>query len=403
MTLISQVQTYLKDVWSDGYEDEAVRIHTLLDRIRKPDILGDLNYNYLVKYANSQNIALGDDNIAAAQNVASSSAATMFSMLPSIMTGEAILPITQLEASLRGNTYGFGSLIETEVDGEMDEFYARRAFQLYRDGTSNRGQITSIVGNVISFVNPFDAVNFMQNAPVNASVNANGSAPRVGSCLCQAVDVGGGSITVDNVAGITGLQVNDYLFFTTEISQFACEGLALLTPATAPVKGVDSFRGKDRGVDPVRLAGSRLTTAQANGTIEQNMTKLLSFIRIVGGRSDFATMNSERAMEVRVRLGAKVRYEPGGDATYGFSAFMLDTPQGPVKVLDDPDCPTTGFWVGRDGSHELATLDELVRFDETDGNWAYRKPTNNQIGVRIRSVCNYLQRAPRDFGYCPIA
>jgi hypothetical protein len=403
LTLISNVQNYLKDVWSDGYEDEAIRIHTLLDRVSKKDILGDLNYYYLVKYANSQNIALGDDTISAAQAVGSSSSAIRFAMQPSIMSGEAILPVTQLEASLRGNEFAFGSLIETEVDGMMDEFYARRAFQLYRDSYGDRGQVSTVVGNVITLLNPFDAVNFMQQMPLNASVNVTGGSPRSGTITVTAVDVSGGTITVDNAGLISGLTLNDYLFASTEIGQFGMEGLGLLTPATAPVKGSDSFRGQDRGNDPSRLAGSRLTTAQANGTIEQNMVKLLSFIRIVGGRSDFTALNSERAMEVRVRLGAKVRYEPGGDATYGFSTFMLDTPQGPVKVLDDPDCPSTGFWVGRESSHEIATLDSFVRFDETDGNWAYKKPSNNQIGVRIRSVCNYLQRQPRDFGYGPIA
>ncbi len=96
MSLITQVQQYLKDLWSDGYADEATRIHTLLDGISKPDELGDLNYWYLIKYANSQNIALGDDNIAAAQNVGSSSAAIRLTMLPSIMTGEATSRFAQL-------------------------------------------------------------------------------------------------------------------------------------------------------------------------------------------------------------------------------------------------------------------------------------------------------------------
>lgn len=402
MSLITNVQNYLKDVWADGYEDEALRIHTLLDRIRKPDILGDLNYNYLVKYANGQNISLGDDNLAAAQNVGSSSSGIRFSALVSIMTGEAILPITQLEASLKGNAYGFGSLIETEVDGTMDEFYARRAFQLYRDSYGDRGKISAINGNVLTLDNSHDAINFMQQLPLNSSVNVNGSAPRVGTITVTAVDVSGGTITVDNVALISGLAVNDYLFASTEIAQLGLEGLALCTPATAPTSG-DAFRGKDRSVDPSRLAGSRLTTAQATGTIEGNIVKLLSFIRVIGGRSDFVTLNSERAAEVRNRLGAKVRYEAGGDATYGFNTFIIDMPQGPVKVLDDPDCPSTGFWVGKDGSHEVGTMDDFVRFDETDGNWAYRKPTNNQIGVRIRSVAQYIQRAPRNFGYGPIS
>lgn len=400
MSLITQVQAYLKDVWSDGLADETTRIHTLLDRITKRDILGDLNYWYLIKYANSQNISIGDDNIAAAQAVGSSSAAIRLTMLPSIMSGEAILPVTQLEASLRGNGFAFGSLIETEVDGMMDEFYTRRAFQLYRDSFSDRGQVASIAANVVTLINPYDAINFMQNMPLNASVNVNGSAPRAGSMIITAVDMDGGTFTC---AGglVAGLAANDFLFATTEIGQFAMEGLSLLTPAVAPVGG-DSFRGIDRSVDPVRLAGSRLSAAQATGPLEQNIVKLLTYVRFAGGQSDFATMHSERAMEVRTRLGAKVRYEPGGDATYGFNTFMFDTPSGPVKVLDDPDCPTTGAWVGQESAHEIATLDEFVRFDETDGNWAYKKPSNNQIGVRIRSVANYLQRKPRNFGYTPI-
>lgn len=401
MSLISQVQNYLKDIWTDGFADEATRIHTLLDRVSKPDELGDLNYYYLVKYANSQNISIGDDNIAAAQAVGATSAAIRFSMLPSIMSGEALLPITQLEASLKGNAFAFGSLIETEVDGMMDEFVTRRAFQLYGNSYGVRGQVASIAGNVVTLINPYDAINFFQGMPLNASTSATGSGPRAGAMTITAVDVTNGTFTCSGGL-VAGLAANDYLFATTEIGQFGMEGLALCTPATAPTAG-DSFRGQDRSVDPTRLAGARLTTAQATGTIEQNMVKLLSLIRLVGGRSDFTTLNSERAMEVRTRLGAKVRYEAGGDATYGFSTFMLDTPQGPVKVLDDPDCPSTGFWVGRESSMKMPTLGEFVRIDDADGNWAYKKPSNNQIGVRIRSVCNYLQTQPRDFGYGPIS
>lgn len=402
MSLITNVQNYLKDVWATGYEDEALRIHTLLDRIAKKDILGDLDYKYFVKYANGQNISLGDDNLAAAQNVGSSSSGTRFAATVSIMTGEAILPVTQLEASMRGNEFAFGSLIETEVDGTMDEFYARRAFQLYRNSYGDRGKVGSISSNTITWANPFDAINFMQGLTCNSSANQNGTSPDVGTVTVTACDVGGGTTTFDNLGLIASMAAGRYLFASTEIAQLGLEGLALCTPATAPTSG-DSFRGKDRSVDPVRLAGSRLTAAQATGTIEQNIVKLLSFIRLVGGRSDFVTLNSERAMEVRTRLGAKVRYEAGGDATYGFNAFIIDTPQGPVKVLDDPDCPSDGFWVGKDGSHEIGTLDDFVRFDESDGNWAYKKPTNNQIGVRIRSVAQYIQRAPRNFGYGPIA
>ena len=113
-------------------------------------------------------------------------------------------------------------------------------------------------------------------------------------------------------------------------------------------------------------------------------------------------MNSDRAQEVRTRLGAKVRYEAGGDATYGFNTFMFDAPGGPVRVVDDPDCPSTATWVGNSGSHELPTLDALVRIDESDGNWAYKLPSNDKIGVRIRSVGQYLQREPRNFGVTPI-
>ncbi|HEX4355658.1 MAG TPA: hypothetical protein VHZ95_22180 [Polyangiales bacterium] len=401
MSLITQVQEYLKDIFANGFADEATRIHPMLDSMAKPDELG-LDYIYLVKYGNAQNIALGDDNLAAAQAVGTSSKALKFAMQPSIMTGEALLPVTQLEASLKGNTYAFGSLIETEVDGTMDEFYTRRGFQLYRDSYGARGQIASISTNTLTLVNAFDAINFMQGMPLNASTSENGSSPQAGSATVLSVDIDDGTITVDNASGITSLAANMYLFATTEISELGLEGFSVSTPLVAPTSG-DSFRGQDRSVDPSRLAGSRLTASQANGTLEMNIVKVLTRIRQVGGQADFSTMNSERAMEVRTRLGAKVRFDPGGDATYGFSSFMFDTPLGPIKVVDDPDCPTTAAWVGHSGSHKLPTLDAFVRIDESDGNWAIRKPSNNQIAVRIRSVGNYCQPKPRNFGVVPIS
>lgn len=400
MSLITDVDNYLKDVFATGYADEATRIHPGLDMISKPDIVG-YDFKYLIKIANSQNIAIGDDNLAAAQNVAGNSKSKRLTFNPSIMSGEALLPVTQLEISLRGSTYAFGSLIETEVDGIQDEFYNRRGFQLYRDSFSNRGQISVLSSNTITFVNALDVVNMVVGMPLAASTSATGSSPRTGTITVTAVDIDDGQVTVDSVANISGLAVNDYLFVTTEINELALEGFGLSTPLVAPVSG-DSFRGLDRSSDVARLAGSRLTSSTATGTIEQNVVKLLAKIRIVGGKANTAWMNSDRAQEVRTRLGAKVRYKDGGDATYGFNTFMFDAPGGVVTVVDDPDCPSTAFWVGNSGSHELPTLDALVRIDETDGNWAYKKPSNDQIGVRVRSVAQYLQREPRNFGVCPI-
>lgn len=402
MSLVTDVQNYLKDVFASGYADEASRIHPLTDMLAKPDIIG-FDYKYLIKIANSQAIAVGDDNLAAAQSIASGggSKSKRLTFSPSIMSGEAILPVTQLEMALRGNAYAFGSLIETEVDGMMDEFYTRRGFQLYRDSFGGRGKVASLPGsNVITTVDPLDIVNIQVGMPLRASTNANGSSPRTGTATVTAVDIDNGQFTVDATANITGLAVNDFLFVSTEIGQLALEGLSLCTPLTAPTAG-DSFRGLDRSSDVQRLAGSRLTTSTATGTLEQNLIKLIAKIRIVGGRCNFAAMNSDKAQEVRTRLGAKVRYEQGGDATYGFNTFMFDAPGGPIKVVDDPDCPSTASWVGNSASHKLPTLDALVRIDESDGNWAYKKPSNDQIGVRIRSVAQYIQEEPRNFGVTP--
>jgi hypothetical protein len=401
MSLVTDVENYLKDVFATGYADEATRIHPGLDKISKPDIVA-YDYKYLIKISNSQNIAVGDDNLAAAQAVGGSSKSKRLTFDPSIMSGEAILPVTQLELSLRGSTYAFGSLIETEVDGLQDEFYTRRGFQLYRDSFSARGQISNISGNILTVLNALDVVNLVVGMPLNASVNSNGTSPRTGTMNILSVDIDDGTITVDNAGAISGLSVNDYMFLSTEINQLALEGMGLSTPLLAPTAG-DSFRGLDRSVDVARLAGSRLTTSSATGTLEQNIIKLIAKIRTVGGKCNFAAMHSDRAQELRTRLGAKVRYMDGGSATYGFNSFMFDAPGGTIEVIDDPDCPSTAAWVGNSGSHELPTLDALVRIDESDGNWAYKKPSNDQIGVRIRSVAQYLQREPRNFGVTPIS
>ena len=403
MSLVSDVQQYLKDVFATGYADESTRIHPGLDQLPQPDIIG-FDFKYLVKIANSQAIAIGDDNLAAAQAVASGggSKSKRLTFNPSIMSGEAILPVTQLEMALRGNAYAFGSLIETEVDGMQDEFYTRRGFQLYRDSFGNRGQISNIAGNILTLADPLDVVNLQVGMPLNASTNAKGTGPRVGTMNVVSADIDNGLVTVDNAGAIAGLAINDFLFVSTEINQLALEGLALSTPLVSPTAG-DSFRGLDRSVDVARLAGSRLTSSTATGTLEQNIIKLIAKIRIVGGKCNFAAMNSDRAQEVRTRLGAKVRFDPGGDATYGFNSFMFDAPGGPIKVIDDPDAPSTACWVGNSASQKLPTLDALVRIDESDGNWAYKKPSNDQIGVRIRSVAQYLQDEPRNFGVTPIS
>jgi len=223
----------------------------------------------------------------------------------------------------------------------------------------------------------------------------DGLTPKSGTAEVTGIGTNG-TITVDDAAGISGFADNDYLFPEGEPGT-AMDGLALCTPLTEPTAG-DSFRGMDRSVNVARLAGSRV--ADDGSSTEEKMG--LGAIRCgLVGPEHVPTecyVHPLKFWEVSKRQMGKVQFgNPGAEgfrAAYGYQYIDIVTPNGPMRMFSDPDCPQNRGYGEKPENHYIHHLKDLPHF-QMQGASNYLVVYNAAaIEQRLLSWCNYVQEDP---------
>jgi hypothetical protein len=385
---LTTVAVLFKHLYMDGQTAAITqRDHPLFARIDKqPGFVGD-QFNYVLRYGNPQGVSGGFTN---SQNNSSGSKGVQLAAKRKVKYGDIVLN-GEAMAAAEGNKGAFYDLVTMETEGILQEMGDSFAFDLYRSGNGIRGQRATggLSGNAVTLVTVDDARNFKVGMTVGASPNSDGSVPRVGTTTVAQVDEDAGTVTLANAGSITSFSDLDYLFRDGDPGT-CMEGLEVLTPLTAPITG-DSFRGIDRSVDTRRLAGVRVS--DTNTTIEENAGLIAVKIAQVGQvtRPDECYLNPIRFWQVARRENAKVMYEAGADATYGFQAINIATPAGVLKCFSDPDCPTNRIRVVSSKFHYLKHLRPLPHIIDDDGLPSLRSTSADQIEARARGWVNLIQ------------
>lgn len=382
---LTTVAYIFKKTYGDGVGDAATRDHPLFFNMRKVNKFTGESFKYSVKYGNPQGIGA---TIALAQTGAASSKGLQFEASRFKKYGLITLDGEALVAAADND----GALIELvtgESDGIIGELIDSLAYDLYRDGTGKRGKRLSASTNAITLTVADDARNFKVGMTVMASANANGSSPRVGTTTVAGVDEDNGIVTLTSAAAITSFADADFLFRSGDPTT-CIEGLEVCTPLTAPTGG-DSFRTKDRSVDPSRLAGSRVN--DLTNVIEENAGLVAVKISQRGRKASQYYLNPVNFYQVVKRQGAKVEYvNGGGTADIFFETFALHTTAGTLKVYSDPDCPVDRGRVVNPDDQYLRILKDYPHVIMDDGRDSLRQTADDGIEVRCRAMGNLIQK-----------
>ncbi len=383
---------YKRDYSTRQVADMSMRDHALFASIPKEDgFVGDSHF-YALKYQNGQGVS---GTFANAQANAKSMSGKQLQAYRKAKYGVITLK-GEAMAAARNDKGSFMRLVNRETDGILKEMGDSFAFDLYRDGNGIRGRRSSASGNIITLTDAADARNFKVNMTVGADDTSTGLSPRVGTTYVTAVNLKDGTITLNSAAALIGFLDNDYLFRDGDPGT-CMEGLALLTPLTAPVYTSDSFRGIDRGSYPELLAGSRVDDTTTS--IEENAGLIGVQISTTGQSAKEVYVNPIRMFQVARRQNAKVEYQKaGGSVEWGFQYITIVTPAGALKMISDADCPTNRFYVVNPESHYLKHLDGLPHIIEDDGRPTLRAASADDIEARARGWVNYFQDVPGDFG-----
>jgi hypothetical protein len=398
-TITSVAFIYRRDYTNKAIQDLTLRDHVWWAKIHKEGGFTGKSFSYPIPYAAPQGVS---GTFSTARTNAKSSKGVQpeayryhkFGVIT--LDNEAIL-------AARGSKGAFYDLVTRETDGILQEVGDSEAFDFYRDTYGTRGRISSIAGNVITLTDPADVRNFKPGMTVIADDISTGASPRSGDFEVVAVSPKAGTVTVDNIADITGVTANDYLFRAGDPAT-CMEGLEVCTPLSAPVYLTDSFRGIDRGAFPELLAGSRLDDTALNAEIA--LSRLAVEISL-HGRShnvDEAYVHPTHFFNMSQRLGAKVEYsDGGGQANFGFQSIVLHTAAGALRVFADPDCPLNRGRVSRNGTQYIKHLGDLPHIVDLDGNMSLRQTEDNGIETRVESYKNLIQEDTAAQGVCSLA
>lgn len=398
-TLTTVAFIYKRDYSTHQIADITMRDHVWYAMEDKEDGFGGDSFLYPVRYGNPQGVS---GTFSTARTNAKGSKGVQLRALRTPKFGVVTIDGEAALAS-KGNKKAFYNLITMETDRVLEEVGDSLAFDFYRDTYGKRGRISAINGNVITLTEPEDARNFKEGMMIVADDVATGASPRSGACEVAAVNEDGGTVTVTDIADITGVTTNDYLF--REGDPGTCmEGLEVCTPLSAPVFGSDSFRGIDRGVNPSRLAGSRLDDTSLNAEVA--LGRLAVKISKLGKTHnvDQAFLNPTHFFNAAQRLNAKVEYSDGGGrANVGFQYIWIHTAAGSFRVYSDPDCPLDRGRVSRKGSQYIRHLEGLPHVIDLDGMPMLRQTEDNGIEARVEAFCNLIQDDPSAQGVCSLS
>jgi hypothetical protein len=291
---------------------------------------------------------------------------------------------------------GFIDFATMFVDVAIQACSLRAASALYRGGTGSVGQISSIVGGIITLTNPADVTQFAINQTLQAN-SVDGGSPRAALGWVIARNVMSGVIVVSNTsmggaAGApTGWTTSDFLL-TQGDNNAKYSGFQAWLPAVAPTS-TDNFYGVNRSVD-TRLYGLAYPGAQQ--PIEEAIIDAAMLVRREKGRPrHFLTNYGSEAALIKA-LGARREYvDWEGEGEIGFRGVKIQGPAGPIEVFADRNCQSATGYLLQMNTWCLYSLNPVPHiFKYGDQLEMLRLANGDASEVRVGYYANLGCRAP---------
>lgn len=364
---VTDIQYYLKELY-DGQTVATLvpKGNPLLDMMTKDTGGGGKYYPLPVNVNSAQGIG---SKFSTAQSNATAGSGKEF-----LLTYGRNFMVYRIDEETIRTATGGNTSFESAIDGEMKRLMTTYGITLSRqvwgNGGSPIGRRASANTNVITLTNPADTYNFFVGMTVNASdVDGSGGSgtARVGSTTVASVDREAGTVTLVSAAGITDFADNDYLFRAGEFQGVsATTGVKLMTGMQGWVPSSvtsTAFFGVDRTTD-TRLAGTRLSTAQTQGSSIERVRRLCAFANTVADCEARHFFVSPMQLEVcSIILGQKGYSEitlSNSTGTFGYEGIEFRASYGRIKMIADRHCPDTlGLLVNMD-EVKLVTVGDMV-------------------------------------------
>lgn len=304
----------------------------------------------------------------------------------------------------KGDPNSFLEAATTEIDGSINSLTRSLAINLYRDQSSQIGQVgaepASTAGTfVVPIATSGDISNFEVDQIINIWETKTGVTQRTSDgadSSWKIVAVNRKSqaptITLEGNYDASGdITANDYLFVEGDRG-LGMAGLEEWIPSVDP--DATLFFGVDRTSDVTRLGGNRFDGS--NMPIEEALTEGDSIVAQNGGFAlDHYFMSHNTFKDLKNALGSKVQYvDVGVTPRVSFRGVQVDGTRGPIKVIPDHNCPDNRVFGVQMEYLKLYSLGDPVQIISPDGLTMLRQASDDGAEIRHGSYLQFGSRAP---------
>ena len=296
-----------------------------------------------------------------------------------------------------------------EIDNALLALTRSIAQQVYRSGTGTVGQISASAtinssSTAVAMINPEQIVNLEVGMALAFSAT-DGGAARSGTAYVVMIDRAAGTFlcsgTVNGAPAslaslVSGVAVSDYIYQNAGDVNLAITGLAGWLAGSDIANSGDSFFGINRAADKVRLGGIKYDGSSQ--TVEEAIIDAAGVIAREGGRPDMLFISFKDFRNLVKAVGSRQIYTDvnvdEAKVRIGFTALVLNTAVGAVKVVPDLNCPVGVAFLLQMDTWKLKSLGEAVNLFDGDGLMMIRDASSDALNIRCFSYAQVSCRAP---------
>jgi hypothetical protein len=296
-----------------------------------------------------------------------------------------------------------------EIDNALLALTRSIAQQVYRSGTGTIGQISASAtinsaSTAVAMINPEQIVNLEVGMAIAFSAT-DGGAARSGTAYVVVIDRAAGTFLCSGTVNgspaslaslVSGVAVSDYIYQNAGDINLAITGLSGWLAGSDIANSGDSFFGINRAADKVRLGGIKYDGSSQ--TVEEAIIDAAGVIAREGGRPDMLFISFKDFRNLVKAVGSRQIYTDvnvdEAKVRIGFTALVLNTAVGAVKVVPDLNCPVGVAFLLQMDTWKLKSLGEAVNLFDGDGLMMIRDASSDALNIRCFSYAQVSCRAP---------
>lgn len=323
------------------------------------------------------------------------------------VTGEALKAAEGVKGALE-------NLWQREMDGILHTVKRSLAIHMQRSGTGSRGQLSagSTVGSATIFLAvTSDVTNFAVGMTLQASNGDGGALRSAGATIVlTGINRTTGALTAGGnwSAAIGAIVAGDFLVRNGDGANGGANvvitGRGGWIPPGDPGTTYNGFAipasifSLNRTSDVVRLSGNRFNCAQMS--MADAIQEMAAIVQVEGAENDLeCTLHPRDRANFAKELGSKVVYVreeksiEGSKAKVGFSAMVIETDAGNVKLFADLNVQRGTVFLGDPKTERFSSMGAAPQILDWDSNEFLRYSTDDSYEVRVGTYGNYSNAA----------